>query len=108
MSESRNWTLLDMVRLMMLLIRTAIIFCSYALKTVACTLNKAPSKSVEMTPYLIWHGGAMLMQYVYYKINPKTDICFLVGYPKLFGILSTTAQRQSVCRTTCVFLNRFL
>ena len=32
------------------------IFEGYALKTITFTLNRAPSKSVETTPYELWFG----------------------------------------------------
>jgi hypothetical protein len=32
-------------------------FWGYALETAAFTLNRAPSKSVEMTPYELWFGA---------------------------------------------------
>ena len=56
MSERRNRTLLDMVRSMMSLIDLPLSFWGYALKTVAFTLNRAASKSVETTPYELWFG----------------------------------------------------
>jgi hypothetical protein len=31
-------------------------FWDYALETAAFILNSAPSKSVETTPYKLWHG----------------------------------------------------
>ena len=55
-SERRNRTLLDMVRSMMSLVGLPLSFWGYALETVAFTLNRAPSKSVEMTPYELWFG----------------------------------------------------
>ena len=55
-SERRNRTLLDMVRSMMSLTDLPLSFWGYALETAAFTLNKAPSKSVEMTPYEFWFG----------------------------------------------------
>ena len=55
-SERRNHTLLDMVRSMMSLTDLPLSFWGYALETVAFTLNRAPSKSVEMTPYELWFG----------------------------------------------------
>ena len=48
-SEHRNRTLLDMVRYMMSLTDLPLSFWGYALETAAFTLNRAPSKSVEMT-----------------------------------------------------------
>ena len=53
-SERRNRTLLDMVRSMMSVTGLLLSFWGYALETAAFTLNRAPSKSVEMTPYELW------------------------------------------------------
>ena len=50
-SECRNRTLLDMVRSMMSLTDLPLSFWGYALETTVFTLTRAPSKSVEMTPY---------------------------------------------------------
>ena len=50
-SEHRNRTLSDMVRSMMCLTDLPLSFWGYALEAVAFTLNRAPSKSVETTPY---------------------------------------------------------
>ena len=55
-SERRNRTLLDMVRSMMSLTDLPLLFWGYALETVAFTLKRAPSKSVETTPYELWFG----------------------------------------------------
>ena len=56
MSERRNRTLLDMVRSMMSLTDLPLSFWGYDLETSAFTLNKEPSKSVEMTLYELWFG----------------------------------------------------
>ena len=50
-SEHRNRTLLDMVQSMMSLIVYHYRFLGYALEMAAFMLNRAPSKSVETTPY---------------------------------------------------------
>ena len=55
-SERRNRTLLDMVRSMMSLTNLPLSFLGYALETAAFTLNRAPSKSVETTPYELLSG----------------------------------------------------
>ena len=55
-SECHNHTLLDMVRSMMSLTDLPLSFWGYALETAAFMLNRAPSKSVEMTPYELWFG----------------------------------------------------
>ena len=54
MSERHNRTLLDMVQSMMSLTDLPLSFWGYALETAAFTLNRAPSKSVETTPYELW------------------------------------------------------
>ena len=51
-SEHRNRTLLDMVQSMMSLLPLS--YWGYALETATFTLNRVPSKSVEMTPYELW------------------------------------------------------
>ena len=53
-SEHRDHTLLDMVRSMMSLFNIPLWFWGYALETTSFTLNRAPSKSVETTPYELW------------------------------------------------------
>ena len=55
-SERRNRTLLDMVRSMMSLTDLPLSFWGYALETTTFMLNRAPSKSVKMTPYesMVW------------------------------------------------------
>ena len=55
-SERRNCTLLDMVRSMMSLTSLPLSFWGYALERATFTLNRAPSKSVETTPYELWFG----------------------------------------------------
>ena len=56
-SEHRNRTLLDMVRSMMSLIGLPLSFWGYALETAAFTFKRAPSKSVETTPYELWFSS---------------------------------------------------
>ena len=55
-SERRNHTLLDMVRSMMSLTDLPLSFWGYALEAAAFTLNRSPSKFVEMTPHgtMVW------------------------------------------------------
>ena len=55
-SEHHNHTLLDIVQSMMSLTDLPLSFSGYALETAAFTLNRAPSKSVETTPYELWFG----------------------------------------------------
>ena len=56
-SERRNHTLLDMVRSIMSPTDLPLLFWGHALETAAFTLNRAPSKSIEMTPYELWFGN---------------------------------------------------
>ena len=56
MSERHNYTLLDMVHSMMSLTGLPLSFWGFALEIIAFTLNRAPSKFVEMTPYELWFG----------------------------------------------------
>ncbi len=94
-SERRNRTLLDMVRSMMSLTELPLSFWGYALETATFTLNRAPSKSVETTPYEIWYGNKPNLSFLKIwgcdayvkrlqpnKLDPKSDKCYFVGYPK--------------------------
>jgi len=94
-SERRNRTLLDMVRSMMALSDLPLSFWGYALETATFTLNRAPSKSVETTPYELWFGNKPKLSFlkvwgcdVYVKklqpdkLEPKADKCVFIGYPK--------------------------
>ena len=103
-SERRNRTLLDIVRSMMSLTDLPQSFWGYALETTAFTLNRAPSKSVETTPYEPWFGkkpklsflkvwDAMLMSKGFSPIssNPKRiSASSLDTQKKLLGTPSTT------------------
>ena len=55
-SERHNRTLLDIVQSMMSLSDLPLSFWGYALETATLILNRAPSKSMEMTPYELWFG----------------------------------------------------
>ena len=56
-SERHNRTLLDMVQSMMYLTDLPLSFWGYALEIAAFTLNRAPSKSVDTTPYELWFSS---------------------------------------------------
>nr|GEY31480.1 zinc finger, CCHC-type [Tanacetum cinerariifolium] len=55
-SESRNQTLLDMVRSMMNLTTLPKSFWGYPLEFATRILNMVPTKKVERMTYEIWHG----------------------------------------------------
>ena len=94
-SERRNRTLLEMVRSMMSLTDLPLSFWGYALETAAFTLNRAPSKSVETTPYELWYGKRPKLSFLKVwgcdayvkklqpeKLEPKVEKCVFIGYPK--------------------------
>ena len=94
-SERRNRTLLDMVRSMMSLTDLPLSFWGYALETATFTLNRAPSKSVETTPYELWFGKKPKLSFLKVwgcdayvkklqpdKLEPKAEKCVFIGYPK--------------------------
>ena len=95
MSERRNRTLLDMVRSMISFTDLPFSFWGFALETAAFTLNRAPSKSVETTPYELWFGKRPNLSFLKIwgcdayvkklqpnKLESKSDKCVFVGYPK--------------------------
>jgi hypothetical protein len=68
-------------------------FWGYTLETVAFTLNRVPTKSVERTPYEIWTGKRLGLSFINVwrcetyvkhlmsdKLTPKSDKCFFVGH----------------------------
>ena len=70
-------------------------FWGYALETAAFTLNRAPSKSVETTPYELWFGkkpklsllkvwdcDAYMKRFHPDKLKPKSEKYVFIGYPK--------------------------
>src|SRR3954469_441345 len=94
-SEHCNRTLLDMVRSLMSLTDLPLSFWGYALETAAFTLNRAPSKSVETTPYELWFGKKPKLSFLKVwgceayvkklqpdKLEPKAEKCIFIGYPK--------------------------
>jgi hypothetical protein len=95
MFEQRNRTLLDMVRSLMSQTDLPLSFWGYALETVAFTLNRIPTKSVERTTYEIWIRKrprlsllkvwgceAYIKHLMSDKLTPKPDKCFFVWYPR--------------------------
>ena len=94
-SERHNHTLLDIVQSMMSLTDLPLSFWDYVLETAAFTLKRAPSKSVEMTPYELWFGkkpklsflkvwgcDAYVKKFQPDKLEPKSEKCVFIGYPK--------------------------
>jgi len=84
-----------MVRSMMSLADLPLSFWGYALETAAFTLNRAPLKSVETTPYELWFGKKPKLSFLKVwgcdayvkklqpeKLEPKAEKCVFIGYPK--------------------------
>ena len=84
-----------MVRSMMSLTDLPLSFWGYALETATFTLNRAPSKSVETTPYELWFGKKPKLSFLKVwgcdayvkklqpeKLEPKSEKCVFIGYPK--------------------------
>ena len=67
-SERRNRTLLDMVRSMMSLTDLPLSFWGYALETAAFTLNRAPPKSIETTPYELWFARNLSYRFLKFGV----------------------------------------
>ena len=87
-SEHRNRTLLDMVRSMMSIIGLPLSFWGYALETTAFTLNRAPSKSVETTPYELWFSSKPKLSFL------KAWSCYAY-MKKVFNLISSNPNRRS-------------
>jgi hypothetical protein len=84
-----------MVRSMMIQTNLPLSFGDYALETVAFTLNRVSTKSVERTLYEIWTGKrpelsflkvwgceAYVKRLMSDKLTPKSDKYFFVGYSR--------------------------
>ena len=94
-----------MVRTMMSLIELPLSFMGYALETATFTFNRAPSKSVETTPYEMWFSkkpklsflkvwgcNAYVKKFHPDKLKPKSEKCVFIEYPKDEGNMP---KRQS-------------
>ena len=109
-SERRNRTLLDIVQPMMSLIGLPLSFWGYALETVAFPLNRAPSKSVEMTAYELWFSKKPKLSFVKVwgcdayvkkfqpdKLKPKLEKCLhRIPKRKCWVHLLSQIRRQDI------------
>ncbi|KAK8613675.1 hypothetical protein V6N13_101432 [Hibiscus sabdariffa] len=121
-SERRNRTLLDMVRSMMSHTDLPTSFWGYALETAAFTLNRVPSKSVQKTPHEMWTGRRPNMSFMKIwgckayvkhqmstKLEPKSEKCTFVGYPKeTRGYYFYNENKVFVARTGVFLEKEFL
>ncbi|GAA0165127.1 hypothetical protein LIER_39918 [Lithospermum erythrorhizon] len=80
---------------MMSLSNLLVNFWRYTLQSASLTLNKCPAKSVEKTPHElyfgkfsklaflgIWGGKTYVKKLTKDKLQPKSDKCYFIGYPK--------------------------
>jgi hypothetical protein len=80
---------------MMSLSDLSISFWGYLLETAAFILNRGAFKSVETTPYELWHGKKLKLLFLRVwgcesyvkklqtdKLETKSEKCIFVGYPK--------------------------
>ena len=117
-SKRRSCTLLDMVRSMMSLTDLPLSFWGYALEIATFTLNRAPSKSVEMTPYELWFGkkpkmsflkvwgcDAYVKKFQPHKFEPKLKNCVFIGYPK--KMLGTPSMTDPKARYSLLRMDPF-
>ena len=94
-SEHHNRSLLDIVQSMMSLTDLPLSFWRDALETAAFMLNRAPSKSVDTTPYELWFSkkpklsflkvwgcDAYVEKFQPNKLEPKSEKCVFIEYPK--------------------------
>ncbi|KAK8983773.1 hypothetical protein V6N11_009559 [Hibiscus sabdariffa] len=121
-SERRNRTLLDMVRSMMSHTDLPTSFWGYALETAAFTLNHVPSKSVQKTLHEMWTGRSPNMSFLRIwgckayvkhqmstKLEPKSQKCTFVGYPKeTKGYYFYNENKVFVARTGVFLEKEFL
>ena len=98
-------------------------FWGYALETATFTLNRAPSKSVETTPYELWFGkkpklsfskvwgcNAYVKKFQPDKLEPKADKCIFIENPKQLSIppISDLEAKVIASRDRSFLEERFL
>ena len=94
-AERRNRTMLDMVRSMMIYSSLPLSLWGNVLQTVVYNLNVVPSKSIQHTPLELWSGRKPSLRHICIwgctthvlkgktgKLEPRTEVCLFVGYPK--------------------------
>ncbi|KAK8510048.1 hypothetical protein V6N12_035371 [Hibiscus sabdariffa] len=97
-------------------------YVGYALETGAFTLNRVPSKSVQKTPHEMWTGKRSNMSFMKVwgckayvkhqmstKLEPKSEKCTFVGYPKeTKGYYFYNENKVFVARTGVFLEKEFL
>ncbi|KAI9081726.1 hypothetical protein K1719_036329 [Acacia pycnantha] len=99
-------------------------FWGHALETVAFTLNRVPSKTIEKTPYEIWTGKKPSLSFlkiwgceVYVKhqasdkLSSRSSKCLFVGYPKEtkgYYVYNPTDHKMFVIRNGVLLEKEFI
>jgi hypothetical protein len=123
-SERHNRTLLDMVRSMMSISELPLSFWGLALETAAFTHNRAPTKSVETTPYELWFGKKPKLSFLKIwgceayvkclqpnKLEPKAEkmhLCRLSKETIGYSFYNKTDNKVFVARTGVFLEKEFL
>ena len=119
-SERRNHTLLDMVRLMVSDSGLPISLWGYALQTTAYLLNKVPSKSVLTSPHELWTSRKPTLDHIKVwgypayvkrthpdKLEDRSFECRFIGYPSnSTGYIFYHKEQQNVGSKHVTFLER--
>ena len=118
-AERRNRTLLDMVRSMLSYSNLPLSFWGYALQTACYILNRVPTKSAPRTPHEMWKGKkpslghmkiwgcpAYVLDKDAKKLEPRSELCMFVGYPKgtKGGLFYNPQERKVIVSTHATFL----
>ena len=118
-AERRNRTMLDMVRSMMSYSSLPLSFWGYALQTAVYILNVVPSKSIQQTPLELWSGRKPSLRHIRIwgctahvlkgktgKLEPRTEVCLFVGYPKgtRGGLFYSPQDKKVFVSTNATFL----
>ena len=117
--ERRNRTLLDMVRSMISYSSLPISFWGYSLQTAVYILNVIQSKSIQKTPLELWNGHKPSLRHFRIwgclahvlkgktgKLEPRTEVCLFVGYPKgtRGGFFYSHSDKNVFALTNATFL----
>ena len=109
---------------MMFLTDLPLLFWGYALEIAAFTLNRAPSKSVETTPYELWFSSKPKLSFLKVwscdayvkklqpeKLEPKLEKCVFIGYPKEtigYTFYHRSESKVFVAKNGCFLEKEFL
>ena len=94
-------------------------FWGYSLKTVVYILNVVPSKLIQKTPLELWNGHKPSLRHFRIwgcpthvlkgktrKLEPRTEVCMFVGYPKgtRGGLLYSPSDKKVFVSKNVTFL----